>query len=94
MNKLLVAATLILSINASANMYKRCAFVAKAECKEIVNMEDYYKCLESVRNWCIDDLLDQKNGNKSMPWCYDECSLVEDEAVRNLCYETCNERKF
>lgn len=91
MKKLLVLATLVLSVNASASIYKICAMQAQEVCKELTNKEDYLACHEAQMDWCLDEY-SYKSGNKSMPWCYDECALVADEAQRQLCYETCNER--
>ncbi|POB14693.1 hypothetical protein [Halobacteriovorax sp. DA5] len=91
MKKLLLAATLFISINASANQIKICAMEAQETCKELTNKEDFYTCFNSVRDYCIDNYMYQ-SGNKSMPWCFDECALVQDEAQRNLCYETCTEK--
>lgn len=91
MKGLLVAATLVLSVNVSANVMKICAWQAEETCRELTNRDEFNTCFQTQMDWCLDDY-NQMKGNKSMPWCYDECALVADEAQRNLCYETCNEK--
>ncbi|AYF44835.1 MULTISPECIES: hypothetical protein [Halobacteriovorax] len=91
MKGLLVAATLVLSVNVSASVLKVCAKQANEVCKEITNKDDFMACHNAIMDSCLNGPY-YASGNKSMPWCYDECALVADEAQRNLCYETCNEK--
>lgn len=90
MKKLILVATVFLSVQARDYNHVQCANEAQEICKELTNKDDFMDCYYSSLKWCLADRDDQMN--KSVPGCFQQCSLVADEAQRNLCYETCTER--
>lgn len=86
MKKILFIAMFI-STTASANYFKICAARATEICKELEGKE-FTSCHSDMLGACVDDL---RSSNKSVPSCVRECGMVADEALRELCYTTCNE---
>ena len=91
MKKILLVATVLLSVNASANLHKVCAFKAQSVCGELENREDFYACYYSTLNWCLEDM-GLNTSDKSIPGCFEQCSFIANENQRKLCYETCTEK--
>lgn len=85
--KTLVFLTLFIQASVSANFFKICSAQAEQICKELEGKE-FKTCHLDMMGICIDDLT---SSNKSMPGCIRECGMVADEALRELCYTTCNE---
>lgn len=86
MKKILFLAMFI-STTASANFFKICSAKAKEACKELEGKE-FKACHSEMMGFCIDDL---SSYNKSVPACVQECAMVADEGLRELCFTTCSE---
>ena len=87
MKKILVILGVLLSTSVFAGNVKLCAQQAKVACRDYAG-EEQIACMKTEMSFCMADY------SKSNPQCFEYCSMIEDEAHRELCYESCSERRF
>jgi len=88
MKKIIVALMLGLSItNVSANVIKVCAKQAEETCRELRDREDFMRCFNNQRDFCMDDIYGGYKLNLNS--CEEYCWTLPETTMREICLQTC-----